>query len=192
MTEFYFHLASGYVLQFCTQRGCRESVAAETAAQRSAAHSPCMLPPAWAAPPFPAVASYHDNVALQELVDSRQIGAGRLIRVETLSPAAKRSTTAGGCHVLTAEMQALQSDWKQWEESAFQSQQSLQDVLSQMALSEQEFAVQVAQLEEAVQRFGGLLATWSQSLTPLDGQHTDTEIVESWNKEKVRSPLFSE
>ncbi|XP_068533203.1 nesprin-1 isoform X8 [Anas acuta] len=120
----------------------------------------------------------------KELVDSRQIGAGRLIRVETLAPAAKRSTTAGGCHVLAAEMQALQSDWKQWEESAFQSQQSLQGVLSQMALSEQEFAVQVTQLEEAVQRFGGLLATWSQSLTPLDGQHTDTEIMESWNKEK--------
>ncbi|XP_068533204.1 nesprin-1 isoform X9 [Anas acuta] len=121
---------------------------------------------------------------INELVDSRQIGAGRLIRVETLAPAAKRSTTAGGCHVLAAEMQALQSDWKQWEESAFQSQQSLQGVLSQMALSEQEFAVQVTQLEEAVQRFGGLLATWSQSLTPLDGQHTDTEIMESWNKEK--------
>lgn len=146
-------------------------------------------PPAWAAPPFPA--GYHSDVALQELVESRQIGAGRLGRVETLAPAAKRGTTAGGCQLLAAEMQALQSDWKQWEESAFRSQSSLRDVLSQMALSEQEFAARVAQLEEAAQRFGGLLAAWSQSLAPLDSRHTDAEVVESWRKEKVRSRLFS-
>uniref|UniRef100_A0A8V0XMZ4 Nesprin-1/3 spectrin repeats region domain-containing protein n=1 Tax=Gallus gallus TaxID=9031 RepID=A0A8V0XMZ4_CHICK len=84
-------------------------------------------------------------------------------------------------------MQALQLDWKQWEESAFQSQRSLRDVLSQMAVSEQEFAAQVARLEEAVQRFGGLLADWSQSLAPLDSRHTDAEIVESWRKEKETS-----
>lgn len=137
------------------------------------------------------MACYHGDVALQELVDSRQIGAGRLGRVETLAPAAKRSTSAGGCQLLAAEMQALQLDWKQWEESAFQSQRSLRDMLSQMAVSEQEFATQVARLEEAVQRFGGLLAAWSQSLTPLDSRHTDTEIVESWRKEKVSSLLFS-
>ncbi|KAM6272871.1 nesprin-1 isoform 2-T2 [Spheniscus humboldti] len=121
---------------------------------------------------------------INELVESRQIGAGRLGRVETLAPAAKRGTTAGGCQLLAAEMQALQSDWKQWEESAFRSQSSLRDVLSQMALSEQEFAARVAQLEEAAQRFGGLLAAWSQSLAPLDSRHTDAEVVESWRKEK--------
>ncbi|XP_059684163.1 nesprin-1-like [Gavia stellata] len=121
---------------------------------------------------------------INELVESRQVGAGRLGRVETLAPAAKRSTAAGGCQLLAAEMQALQSDWKQWEESAFRSQSSLQDVLSQMALSEREFAEQVAQLEEAVQRFGGLLAAWSRSLAPLDSRHTDAEVVESWRQEK--------
>lgn len=128
---------------------------------------------------------------MQELVESRQIGAGRLGRVETLAPAAKRSTTAGGCQLLAAEMQALRSDWRQWEESALRSQGSLREVLSQMALSEREFAARVAQLEEAVQRFGGLLAAWSQSLVPLDSRHTDAEVVESWRKEKVRLHLFS-
>lgn len=172
-----------------TQHGCSRSGAAGTAA-RSNARPALRLPHAWRAP-FPAVASYHGDVALQELVDSRQIGAGRLGRVETLAPAAKRSTSAGGCQLLAAEMQALQLDWKQWEESAFQSQRSLRDVLSQMAVSEQEFAAQVARLEEAVQRFGGLLADWSQSLAPLDSRHTDAEIVESWRKEKVSSLLFS-
>ncbi|NXT73431.1 SYNE1 protein, partial [Zapornia atra] len=121
---------------------------------------------------------------INELVESRQIGADRLGRVETLAPAAKRSTAAGGCQLLAAEMQALRSDWKQWEESAFRSQSSLRDVLSQMALSEQEFAAQVAQLEEAVQRFGGQLAAWAQRLVPLDSRHTDAEVVESWRKEK--------
>ncbi|KFQ93584.1 Nesprin-1, partial [Nipponia nippon] len=105
-------------------------------------------------------------------------------RVEPRAPAAQRSPPAGGCQLLAAEMQALQSDWKQWEESAFRSQSRLRDVLSQMALSEQEFAAQVAQLEGAVQRFGGLLAAWSRSLVPLDSRHTDAEVVESWRKEK--------
>lgn len=133
----------------------------------------------------------HGNVALQELVESCQIGAGRLSRVETLAPAAKRGTTASGCQLLAAEMQALQSDWKQWEESAVRSQSSLRDVLSQMAMSEREFAAQVAQLEGAVERLGGLLAAWSQSLAPIDSRHTDAEVVESWHKEKVRSHPFS-
>ncbi|PKU36389.1 nesprin-1 isoform x1 [Limosa lapponica baueri] len=127
---------------------------------------------------------------LQELVESRQIGAGRLGRVETLAPAAERGTAAGGCQLLAAEMRALQSDWRQWEESALRSQRSLRDVLSQMALSEQEFAARVAQLEEAAQRFGELLAARAQSLVPLDARLTDGEVVESWRKEKVRTPLF--
>lgn len=155
----------------------------------------CPRPPRAISPLFPrggggSSAGYHGNVALQELVESRQIGAGRLGRVETLAPAAERSTTAGGCQLLAAEMQALRSDWRQWEESALRSQGSLREVLSQMALSERDFAARVAQLEEAVQRFGALLAAWSQSLVPLDSRHTDGEVVESWRKEKVRSHLF--
>ncbi|XP_062428373.1 nesprin-1 isoform X2 [Rhea pennata] len=121
---------------------------------------------------------------INELLDSRPVGAGRLGRVETLAPAAKRGTAAGGCQLLAAEMQALQSDWEQWEESAFQSRRSLEDLLSQMALSEQEFAAQVAQLEKALEQFGTLLAAWSLRLAPLDSRHTDTELVECWRREK--------
>lgn len=125
-------------------------------------------------------------------MESRQTGAGRLGRVESLAPAAERSTTSGGCQLLAAEMQALRSDWKQWEESVLRSQSSLREVLSQMALSEQAFAAQVAQLEEAVQRFAGQLSAWAQSLAPADSRHTDAEVVESWRKEKVSSPLLSQ
>ncbi|XP_027759675.1 nesprin-1 isoform X4 [Empidonax traillii] len=121
---------------------------------------------------------------INELVESRQAGAGRLCRVETLSPGAKRGTTAGGCQLLAAEMQALQADWRQWEESARRSQGGLRDLLSQMALSEREFAAQAGRLEEAVQRLGGQLAAWSQGLAPADSRHTDAEVVESWRKEK--------
>lgn len=82
-------------------------------------------------------------------------------------------------------MQALQSDWKQWEESVFQTRNGLEELVSQMALSEQEFTTQASQLEEALQRFSSLLATWSERLTPLDSKHTDKEIVECWHREKV-------
>ncbi|KAJ7400746.1 hypothetical protein BTVI_102513 [Pitangus sulphuratus] len=81
-------------------------------------------------------------------------------------------------------MQALQADWRQWEESARRSQGGLRDLLSQMALSEREFAAQAGRLEEAVQRLGGQLAAWSQGLAPADSRHTDAEVVESWRKEK--------
>ncbi|RMC12933.1 hypothetical protein DUI87_10460 [Hirundo rustica rustica] len=127
---------------------------------------------------------YHGNVSPQELVESRQSGAGRLSRVEALAPAAKRGTTAGGCQLLAAEMQALQADWRQWEESARRSQGGLRDLLGQMALSEREFAAQAGRLEEAVQRLGGQLAAWAQGLVPADSRSTDAEVVESWRKEK--------
>lgn len=136
-------------------------------------------------------AGYHGNVAPQELVESRQSGAGRLGRVEALAPAARRGTTAGGCQLLAAEMQALQADWRQWEESARRSQAGLRDVLSQMALSEREFAAQAGRLEEAVRRLAGQLAAWAQGLAPADSRSTDAEVVESWRKEKVRACLFS-
>lgn len=138
-----------------------------------------------------AAPCYHGNVAPQELVESRQSGAGRLRRVEALAPAARRGTTAGGCRLLAAEMQALQADWRQWEESARRSQGGLRDTLSQMALSEREFAAQAGRLEEAVRRLGGQLAAWAQGMAPADGRSTDAEVVESWRKEKVRACLFS-
>ncbi|NWI93355.1 SYNE1 protein, partial [Pitta sordida] len=121
---------------------------------------------------------------INELVESQQTGAGRLCRVETLAPAAKRGTTAGGCQLLAAEMLALQADWRQWEESARRSQGGLRDLLSQMALSEREVSTQAERLEETVRRFGGQLAAWSQGLAPADSRHTDAEVVESWRKEK--------
>lgn len=114
------------------------------------------------------------------------MGANRLSRVETLALAVKRTTTASGFELIEAEMQALQSDWKQWEEGIFQTQNNLEEIVSQMALSEQEFTAQVAQLEKALQQFSELLAAWSQKLTLLDVKQTDKEIIECWHQEKVR------
>lgn len=105
--------------------------------------------------------------------------------MQTLAPAVKEHTTAQGCKHIDSEMQALQADWKQWEESVFQTRDGLEELVSQMALSEQEFTMQAAQLEEALQHFSTLLTTWSESLTPLDSKHTDKEIVEYWHQEKV-------
>ncbi|XP_062833321.1 nesprin-1 isoform X16 [Anolis carolinensis] len=121
---------------------------------------------------------------INELIDSRQTGESRLNRIQTLAPAVKQNTTAQGCNDIDTEMQALQSDWKQWEESVFQAQNSLQGLQNQMALSEHEFTTQAAHLEEALQHFSMLLAAWSESLTPLDSKHTDKEIVEFWHREK--------
>lgn len=144
---------------------------------------------------YPAVVnhshfSYHGDIPLQELIDSRQTGESRLNRVQTLAPTVKANTTAQGCKHIDSEMQALQSDWKQWEESVFQTRSGLEELVSQMALSEQEFTAQAAQLEEALQHFSTLLATWSERLTPLDSKHTDKEIVESWHREKVWLATF--
>lgn len=133
----------------------------------------------------PSHFSYHGDIPLQELIDSRQTGEGRLHRIETLAPAVKKNTSVQGGKDMDAEMQALQSDWKQWEENAFQSQNKLQELESHMAWSEQEFAAQAVLLEEALQRFSTLLATWSEGLTPLDSKHTDQELVECWHREKV-------
>ncbi|ETE70295.1 Nesprin-1, partial [Ophiophagus hannah] len=123
---------------------------------------------------------------INELIDSRQTGEGRLRRIQTLAPAVKKNTSVQGGKDMDAEMQALQSDWKQWEENAFQSRNRLQELESQMAWSEQEFAAQAVLLEEALQHFSTLLATWSQDLTPLDSKHTDQELVEYWHREKVK------
>ncbi|KAJ7342117.1 hypothetical protein JRQ81_009049, partial [Phrynocephalus forsythii] len=121
---------------------------------------------------------------INELIDSRQTGESRLNRVQALAPAVKKNTTAKGCKDIEAEMQALRSDWKQWEECIFQTQKDLQDLESQMALSEQEFTMQAAQLEEALQHFSTRLSSWSEKLTPLDSKHTDQEVVECWHREK--------
>ncbi|KAM6459267.1 nesprin-1-like [Liasis olivaceus] len=121
---------------------------------------------------------------INELIDSRQTGEGRLHRIQTLAPVVKKNTTVQGCKDMDAEMQALQSDWKQWEESVFQSRNGLQELESQMAWSEQEFTAQAVHLEEALQHFSTLLATWSEGLTPLDSKHTDKELVECWHREK--------
>ncbi|XP_074043952.1 nesprin-1 isoform X5 [Macrotis lagotis] len=121
---------------------------------------------------------------IKELIDSRQIGASRLNRVELLAPAVKQSTAASGCELMDTEMQALRSDWKQWEDSVFQTQDCLETLVSQMALSEQEFTAQVAQLEQALEHFTTLLQTWTQQIVLLEGKNTDQEIVDCWHQEK--------
>lgn len=110
-------------------------------------------------------------------MDSREIGASRLSRVESLAPAVKRNTTASGCELLDTEMQALRADWKQWEDSVFQTQTSLENLVSQMALSEQEFSGQVAQLEQALEQFSALLTSWTQQLALLEGKNTDDHLM---------------
>lgn len=132
----------------------------------------------------------HGDIPLQELMDSREVGASRLSRVESLAPAVKQNTTAGGCELLDTEMQALRADWKQWEDSVFQTQTSLENLVSQMALSEQEFSGQVAQLEQALDQFGALLTSWAQQLALLEGKNTDKEIVECWQKGRVSGLCF--
>lgn len=83
------------------------------------------------------------------------------------------------------EMQALRADWKQWEDSVLQTRRSLESLASQMALSEQEFSAQVAQLEQALEQFDALLKTWAQQLALLEGKNTNKEIAECWHKERV-------
>ena len=118
-------------------------------------------------------------------MDSRETGAGRLRRVEALAPAVKQNTTAGGGELMDSEMQALRADWKQWEDSALHTQTSLENLVSQMALSEQEFSGQVAELEQALEQFSGLLTSWAQQLAVLEGKNTDKEIEECWKKGRV-------
>lgn len=128
---------------------------------------------------------FHGNIPLQELIDSREIGAGRLSRVEWLAPAVRQNTAASGYELMLTEMQALRADWKQWEDSVFQTQSNLENLVSEMALSEQEFSSQVAQLEQALKEFSALLKTWAQQLTFLEGKNTDKEVVEGWHKAQV-------
>lgn len=118
-------------------------------------------------------------------MDSRETGASRLSRVEALAPAVKQNTTAGGGELMDSEMQALRADWKQWEDSVLHTQTSLENLVSQMALSEQEFSGQVAELEQALEQFSVLLTSWAQQLTVLEGKNTDEEIVECWKKGQV-------
>lgn len=135
--------------------------------------------------------SCHGDIPLQELMDSRAIGASRLSRVESLAPAVKQNTSARGCELVDTEMQALRADWKQWEDSVLQTQTSLENLVSQMALSEQEFSGQVVQLEQALEEFGALLTACAQQLTLLESQNTDKEIVECWQKGQVSwLPVF--
>lgn len=122
-------------------------------------------------------------------MDSREIGAGRLSRVELLAPSVKQNTAASGCELLNSEMQALRADWRQWEDCLLQTQSSLENLVSEMALSEQEFSGQVARLEQALEQFSTLLKTWAQQLTLLEGKNTDEEIVECWHKERVSGCL---
>ncbi|CAI9612037.1 unnamed protein product [Staurois parvus] len=121
---------------------------------------------------------------VKELMDSRQTGAERLSKVETLAPAVKKNTTSSGCEQIDAEIQGLQTDWKQWEESVSQSKNTLETLLNQMAISEQEFTSQVSKLEDAVQDFSVFLEKWAQKLMQGEGKNTDREIVEHWHRQK--------
>ncbi|XP_063773938.1 nesprin-1 isoform X14 [Pseudophryne corroboree] len=121
---------------------------------------------------------------VQELMNSRQTGAERLSRVETLAPAVKKNTTVSGCEHMDAEIQGLQADWKQWEDSVCQSQNTLETLLSQMAISEQDFTSRVSKLEDAVKDFSVFLEKWAQKLRQGQGKTADKDIVENWQREK--------
>lgn len=126
---------------------------------------------------------------IKALIDSREIGKGRLSRVESLAPAVKQNTAASGCELLNSEMQALRADWTQWEDCLFQAQSSLENLVSEMALTEQEFSGQVSQLEQTLEQLSTLLKTWAQQLTLLEGKNTDEEIAECWHKGQVSGCL---
>ncbi|EPQ19233.1 Nesprin-1 [Myotis brandtii] len=136
----------------------------------------------WSDPSGDSSATQKKLSKIKELMDSRETGASRLSRVESLAPAVKQHTAASGSELLDAEMQALRADWKQWEDSVLQTQGSLESLVSQMALSEQAFSGQVAALERALEQLSTLLTTWAQQLALLEGKNTDQEIVESWEK----------
>ncbi|XP_075718991.1 nesprin-1 isoform X3 [Rhinoderma darwinii] len=139
------------------------------------------------------IAAIQKKIAkIKELMDSRQTGAERLSRVEALAPAVKKNTTASGCEQMEVEIQGLQADWKQWEESVCQSQNTLQALLSQMAISEQEFTSGVSKLEDAVQDFSVFLGKWAQKLMQVEGKNTDKEMVESWHRQKEALSALTE
>ncbi|KAG8444139.1 hypothetical protein GDO86_009355 [Hymenochirus boettgeri] len=121
---------------------------------------------------------------IKELIDSRQTGVERLNRIETIVPAIKQNTTISGCGQIDTEIQGLQADWKQWEESIFHSQRTLEGLLNQMAISEQEFTSQVLRLEEANNNFNLFLEKWTQKLMQGEGKNSDKEIVENWHQQK--------
>lgn len=109
--------------------------------------------------------------------------------MESLAPAVKQNTAASGCELLNSEMQALRADWTQWEDCLFQAQSSLENLVSEMALTEQEFSGQVSQLEQTLEQLSTLLKTWAQQLTLLEGKNTDEEIAECWHKGQVSGYL---
>ncbi|KAJ1127379.1 hypothetical protein NDU88_005781 [Pleurodeles waltl] len=76
----------------------------------------------------------------------------------------KVNMTATDCVHMDRETQALQAKWKQWEDSIFQAQWGPKSMGNQMAVSEQEFVAQVAQLEKILQEFSACLQNWKQKL----------------------------
>uniref|UniRef100_A0A4W3HCF8 Nesprin-1 n=1 Tax=Callorhinchus milii TaxID=7868 RepID=A0A4W3HCF8_CALMI len=140
-----------------------------------------------------------DSAALQrklkkvkELIISRQNGKARLDKVASLAERVQQSTAAGGCEAINRELQALRSDWQQWEESTLQTQSGLEMMLSQMTSSEQQFEAQVAQLENDLQSLSARLTACSHSLSQLQDSNTDEEVVECWQKAKETQEALQE
>ncbi|KAJ1171332.1 hypothetical protein NDU88_003195 [Pleurodeles waltl] len=127
------------------------------------------------------------TLSLQELIDSRQLCAGRLSRGEALAPTVKVNMTSADFALMDGEIQALQADWKQWEDSVFQAQWGLQSMGNQKAISQQEFAAQVTQMEKGLQEFGACLQNWEKKLTPSEGKSTYKVHLGCWHQEKVNS-----
>ncbi|RXM34120.1 Nesprin-1 [Acipenser ruthenus] len=118
---------------------------------------------------------------IQELIDSRQNGRQRLNRVQEFAAVVKEHTAGIGCELIDMEVEALQSDWEQWERSTKQTQGSLESTLSQMASSEQEFTAQASQLEQGLQEFSSHLKEWGQKLNQVEEcKNTNEEVVEGW------------
>ncbi|GCB81459.1 hypothetical protein scyTo_0021841, partial [Scyliorhinus torazame] len=133
-----------------------------------------------------------DSTALQrklkkvmELIASRRNGRERLNRVEALAGEVRQHTAANGCKAIGRELDALRTDWQQWEESTLQAQSGLENMLSQTTSSEQEFEAQAAQLDKDLQDFSATLGACSHSLSQLQDKTTDEEVVECWQKAKV-------
>ncbi|RXM34941.1 Nesprin-1 [Acipenser ruthenus] len=118
---------------------------------------------------------------VQELIDSRQNGRGRLNRVQEFAAVVKEHTAGIGCELIDREVEALQSDWVQWEKSTMQTQGSLESTLSQVASSEQEFTALASKLERDLQEFSSHLKEWGQKLSQVEEcKNTNEEVVEGW------------
>ncbi|MGH0176120.1 UNVERIFIED_CONTAM: hypothetical protein FKN15_072268 [Acipenser sinensis] len=116
-----------------------------------------------------------------ELIDSRQNGRQRLSRVQEFAAVVKEHTADIGCELIDREVEALQSDWVQWEKSTLQTQGSLESTLSQVASSEQEFTALANKLERDLQEFSSHLKEWGQKLNQVEEcKNTNEEVVEGW------------